>query len=129
MPGAGLAGICSVESGNAAPLVGGPPGTELHTVVAVPPTGGIGDVVPVVLPMIDVGMVPKAVDDIVVIDGVIAVEPTAMDAETVLGGVDTVGTVMEGGGRGGGVGRGGAGTVELGKSVRNDVAGCTDTVR
>jgi hypothetical protein len=98
-------------------------------VVAVPPTGGIGDVVPVVLPMIDVGMVPKAVDDIVVVDGVIAVEPTAMDAETVLGGVDTVGTVMEGGGRGGGVGRGGAGTVELGKSVRNDVAGCTDTVR
>ncbi len=129
MPGAGLAGICGVESGNAAPLIGGPPGTELHTVVAVPPTGSIGDVVPVVLPMIDVGMVPKAIDDIVVVDGVIAVDPTAMDAETVLGGVDTVGTVMEGGGRGGGIGRGGAGTVELGRSVRNDVAGCTDTVR
>jgi hypothetical protein len=135
VPGAGLAGICGVKSGNAAPLVGGPPGVELHTVVAEPPTGGSGDMVPVVLPVIDVEIVPNGVDDIVVVDnvdvvdGVIAVVPAVMDVETVLGGVDTVGTVMEGGGRGGGVGGGGAGTVELGKSVMNDVAGCADTVR
>jgi hypothetical protein len=32
-PGGGLFGMSGVESGNAAPLVGGPPGVELHTVI------------------------------------------------------------------------------------------------
>jgi hypothetical protein len=120
-PGGGLAGISGVDSGRAAPLVGGPPGVELHTVVAAPPTGDGGDVVPVVLPMIDVGMVPNGVDDTAEVDGGIAVVPPAMlDAAD---GVGAVGTVMEGGAGAGGEGGDGAGTVELGKSVMNDVAG------
>jgi hypothetical protein len=55
-----------------------------------------------------------------------------IDVETLLGGVDGTGTetaVIEGDGRGGAAGGCGAGTVELGKSVMNDVAGCADSVR
>jgi len=60
VPGAGFAGICGVESGSAAPLVGGPPGVELQTVVDGLPSGDVGDVVPVVLPMLAAEMVPMA---------------------------------------------------------------------
>jgi hypothetical protein len=60
VPGAGLAGISGVESGRAAPLVGGPPGTELQTMVEGLPSGAVGEIVPVVLATIDVGMVPNA---------------------------------------------------------------------
>ena len=60
MPGAGLAGISGVESGNAAPLVGGPPGTELQTMFEGLPSGAVGEIVPVVLATIDVGIVPNA---------------------------------------------------------------------
>jgi hypothetical protein len=73
--------------------------------------------VPVVLPAMDVGMVPNGVDDIAVADGVIAVEPRAIDVDTVPGTVDgagTVGIVMEGGGGAGTAGGGGAGMVEPG---------------
>ena len=42
VPGGGVAGIAGVESGKAAPLVGGPPGVELHTVVDELPTGDSG---------------------------------------------------------------------------------------
>jgi hypothetical protein len=49
VPGGGLAGICGVDSGRAAPLVGGPPGIVLHTVVEELPSGDTGDNVPVVL--------------------------------------------------------------------------------
>jgi hypothetical protein len=132
VPGEGFAGISGVESGKAAPLVGGPPGVELHTVADELPTGGTGDIVPVVLPTMDVGMVPSGVDDIAVVDGVIAVELRAMDADTVPATVDgagTVGIVMEGGGRAGTAGGGGAGTVEPKISVMNEVAGCADSVR
>jgi hypothetical protein len=52
-------GISGVESGNAAPLVGGPPGIKLHTVFDELPSGDTGDMVPVVLPRI--GMVPNGV--------------------------------------------------------------------
>jgi hypothetical protein len=136
VPRGGFAGICGVESGKAAPLVGGPPGVELHTVVEGLPSGDIGDMVPVVLPTIDVGMVPNgvadiiAVDDIVVVDGVIVAALPAMDGESVFGIVDGVGmgiAVMEGGGGAGIGGGGGAGTVEPGKSDMNDVAGCADS--
>src|SRR5438067_2384040 len=81
-PGGGLLGISGVESGKAAPLVGGPPGIELHTVVDELPSGATGDVVPVVLLRIGEGMVPSGVagiiasDDIVVVDElVVAVVP------------------------------------------------------
>jgi hypothetical protein len=113
-------------------LVDGPPGTELHTVVDELPTAGTGDTVPVVLPTMEVGMAPSGVNDIAVVDGVIAVEPRAMDVEIALGtveGAGTVGMVMEGGGRAGTAGGGGAGTVEPKISVMNEVAGCADNVR
>jgi hypothetical protein len=133
VPGGGLAGIAGVESGKAAPLVGGPPGEELHTVVDGLPTGDTGDIVPVVLPPIDVGMVPNGVDDISEVDGVIAVVPPAMGVETVLGTVDGVvgtgGMAMEGEGSAGIAGGGAAGMVEPKISVMNDVAGCADSVR
>jgi hypothetical protein len=138
VPGGGLAGICGVVSGKAAPLAGGPPGTELHTVVEGLPSGGLGEMFPVVVMPAGVAMVPNAapgviaVGDIVVVDDVIVAEVPGMDGETVLGTVDDVGTgiaVMEGGGRAGGPGGCGAGMVEPGKSDANDVAGCADSVR
>jgi hypothetical protein len=110
---------------------------ELHTVVDGLPSGDTGDMVPVVLAAISVGMVPNglagivAVDDIVVVDGVIVAVLPAMDVETVLGTVDNVGTgvtVMEGGGRAGTVGGGGAGTVVPGNVDMNEEPGCADSV-
>jgi hypothetical protein len=87
----------------------------------------------VVLPPIDVGMVPNGVDDISEVDDIIAVVPPAMGVETALGTVDGVvgtgGTVMEGGGRAGTVGGGGAGMVVPKISVMADVAGCADSTR
>jgi hypothetical protein len=134
VPGDGLAGICGVESGRAAPLVGGPPGVELHTVVDAPPNWDTGDMVPVVVTPIGVGMVPKgaadvnAVGDIVVVNGVIVAEVPGMVAEIVPGIVDDAGAgAAAGDGRGGSAGGCGPGTVEPGKSVMNDVAGCADS--
>jgi hypothetical protein len=97
VPGAGFAGISGVVSGKAAPLVGGPPGVVLHTVVDELPSGVVGDVIPVVLATIGVGMLPNgaagiiALDDIVVVDGVIAVKGT-MDVGSVLDPLDGVAT-------------------------------------
>ena len=62
VPSGGLLGISGVESGKAAPFVGGPPGVELHTVVDGLPSGVIGEMVPVVLPTVRVGMVPSAAE-------------------------------------------------------------------
>ena len=137
MPSGGFAGICGVESGKAAPLLGGPPGIELHTVVEGLPSGLAGETFPVVVMAIGVEIVPNgdagviAVGDIVAADDVIVAVVPGMDVETVLGTVDDAGTgiaVMEGDGRGGTAGGGGAGTVEPGKSVMNEVAGCADSV-
>jgi hypothetical protein len=132
VPGAGLGGICGVESGKAEPLVGGPPGAELHTVVEALPSGVVGEMFPVVLPTIGVGMVPSADDgvsavgDIIEADDIVVAVVPGIDVETVLGIVDDAGTgiaVMAGDGRGGTAGGCGAGMVEPGKSVMNDVAG------
>jgi hypothetical protein len=137
VPGGGLAGICAVVSGKAAPLVGGPPGVELHTVIDELPSADTGGMVPVVLPAIGVGMVPSgavgviAVGGIVVVDDIIVAVPPAMGVEVVLGTVDDAGTdiaVMEGGGRAGSAGGGGTGTVVPGSVDKNDVAGCADSV-
>ncbi|SHJ51862.1 hypothetical protein SAMN05444159_0820 [Bradyrhizobium lablabi] len=100
VPNGRFAGICDVESGKAAPFVGGPPGVELHTVVEGLPSRDGGDMVPVVLPTRGVAMVPNgavdvvAVDDIVVavlpadVDGVVPVVPPVADiAVTVTVGV------------------------------------------
>jgi hypothetical protein len=137
VPGGGFAGISGVESGKAAPLVGGPPGIELHTVVEKPPSGAAGEMFPIVVMPIGVGMVPNAaagaiaVGDIVSANAVVVAVVPGIDGETVLSSVDDAGTgaaAMDGDGRGGSAGGCGAGMVEPGKSVMNDVAGCTDSV-
>jgi hypothetical protein len=137
VPGGGLLGTSGVESGKAAPLVGGPPGVELHTVADGLPSGDTGDMVPVVLLAIGVAMVPNgvpgiiAVDDSVAVDGIIVAVLPAMDVGTVLGVVDSVGTgvtVMEGEGRAGTAGGGGAGTVVPGNVDKADEPGCADSV-
>ena len=83
---------------------------ELHTVVEGLPSGGVGEMFPVVVMTVDVGMVPNgtagviAVGDIVVVDAVDVAEVPGMDVETVLSIVDDAGTgiaVMEGDGSGG----------------------------
>jgi hypothetical protein len=114
-------------------LVGGPPGIELHTVVGGLPSGGVGEILPIVVMATGVGMVPNDAagaivpGDIVVVNAPIVAVVPGMDVEAVLGTVDDVGTVVaaiEGSGRGGSAGGCGAGTVEPGRSVMNDVAGC-----
>ena len=114
-----------------------PPGVELHTVVDGLPSGDTGDMVPVVLPMINVGMVPNAVPGIIVVDDIIVAVPPAMDVETVVGTVGGVGTdvaVTAGAAAASGdatvepaSGVDATGTVEPGKSVVNDVAGVADS--
>jgi hypothetical protein len=117
VPGAGLLETSGVESGKAAPLVGEPPAVEVHTVDDKLPSGGVGDMVPVVLPTIDVGMVPKGAAGIIAVDGIIVTD-----------GVGTNGGAMEGDGSAGTAGGCGADIVAPGKSVMNDVAGCADKV-
>ena len=131
MPGEGLLGTSGIESGKAAPLVGGPPGVELHTVVDALPSGDTGDMVPVVLPTFGAGMVPNGLAGISAVDDVVIAVLPAMDVEIVPGSVDGVGTgaaVMEGGGSAGIAGGGGAGMVVPGIVDRNDEAGCADSV-
>jgi hypothetical protein len=136
VPSGGFAGICGVESGKAAPFVGEPPGVELHTVVEGLPSRDVGDMVPIVLPTLGVGIVPNgaagviAVDEIVVVDDIIVAVLPAMDVETMLVAVDGVGTgvaVMEGGGGAGIAGAGGTGMVEPGIVDMNDVAGVAES--
>ena len=124
MPGGGLLGTSGVESSKAAPLVGGPPGVVLHTVVEGLPTEDTGDMVPVVLPTNGVRIVPNAIPGIIV-----AVLPV-MDVEAVVGTIDGVGTV------GAAVTAGAAtavvrddatGIVVPKISVANDVAGVADS--
>jgi hypothetical protein len=113
VPSGGFARICGVVSGKAAPLVGGPPGVELHTVVDELPRGGAGNMVPVVLPTIGARMVPNGVAGVVAVDDVVMVN-----------GVGTDGVAMEGGGRGGTTGGAGAVmTVKPETVVINDTAG------
>jgi hypothetical protein len=135
VPGGGLAGICGVESGKAAPLLDGPPGVELHTVLEELPIGASGAMFPVVVMAIGDGIVPNgepgaiAAAGVIVDDIVIVVVP---GIAVPLGTVDSVGTgtgAREGDGRGGTAGGCGAGMLEPGKSVMNDVAGCADSVR
>ena len=66
VPGGGFAGISGVESGNAAPLVSGPPGTELHTVTEGLPSGIVGGMFPVVVMTIGAGMVPSGAAGIII---------------------------------------------------------------
>lgn len=114
-------------SGNAAPLVDGPPGVELHTVFEGLPSGGVGDMVPVVLPGME--MVPSGTADTIEDDVVAAA--AGRDVEIGLSTVAGAGTGLapiKGSGRAGTAGGGGAGTVVPGKTLMNDVSGCWDHV-
>jgi hypothetical protein len=103
---------------------------ELHTVVDGLPSGDTGDTVPVVLPTINVGMVPNgvagiiAVDDMIVVDGVIVAVLPIMEVEAGLGTVDGIAVTA---GAAPASGDDATGTVEPGKSVMNDVAGVADS--
>jgi hypothetical protein len=128
-PGGGLLGTSGVESGKAEPLVGGPPGVVLHTVVDGLPSGDTGDTVPVVLPTNGVGMVPNAIPGIVVDGIIVAVLPT-MDVEAVVGtidGVGAVGTAVTAGAAAAAVRDDATGIVVPKISVANDVAGVADS--
>jgi hypothetical protein len=136
VPGGGPAGICGVESGKAAPLLGGPPGIELHVVAEELPSGVIGGMLPVVVMTIGVAIILNGEADViatvggVIVDDVVIVVVPAIDVE--IGTVDDFGigtAVKEGDGRVGTAGGGGTGTVEPGKSLMNDVAGCADSDR
>ena len=94
------------------------------------PSGDKGDIVPVMLPAIDVGMVPSGVDGIVVVDDIIVAVVPGMDGETVTGTVDATGAdtgAIEGNGRGG-TAEAGTGMVEPGKTLKADVSGCWENV-
>jgi hypothetical protein len=88
VPGGGLLEISGVESGKAAPLVEGPPGVELHTVVDELPSGEAGDTVPVVLLRIGEAMVPSGVAGVIASDDIVVAVVPGTDAEAVLIAVD-----------------------------------------
>ena len=129
MPGGGLLGTSGVESGKAAPLVGGPPGVVLHTVVDGLPSGDTGDTVPVVLPTNGVGMVPNAIPGIIVVDGIIVAVLGTMDVEAVVVTIDGVGAVGAAvtAGAAAAVRDDATGIVVPKISVANDVAGVADS--
>ena len=95
MPIGALFGISVGESGNAAPLVGGPPGRVLHPAVDGLPSAGAGDTVPVVLPRIGSAMVPSAaevddvcavgVEQVTTVPGVVGSEASGTGASVVSG--------------------------------------------
>jgi hypothetical protein len=89
---------------------------ELQTVVDELPSGGVGEMFPVVVMTIGEGMVPKAdgiiaVGDIIVVDAVMAVVPGMDVVPNTVGDVGTGIGAMEGDGRGGSGGGCGAGMV------------------
>jgi hypothetical protein len=92
VPGGVSFGISGVDSGKTVPVIGGPPGSELHTAVGWLPTGGAGATVPVELTPIGVRMVPNGVAGIIVVDAgivaaevgvVVAVAPPIADMEVI----------------------------------------------
>jgi hypothetical protein len=117
-------------------LVGGPPGVVLHTVVDGLPTEDTGDMVPVVLPTNGVRIVPNAipgiivVEDIILVDGIVAAVLPAMDVEAVVGTIDGVGAVgaaVTAGAAAATVRDDATGIVVPKISVANDVAGVADS--
>jgi hypothetical protein len=130
VPGGGLLGTSGVESGKAAPLVGGPPGIVLHTVVDGLPSEDTGDTVPVVLPTNGVGIVPNAIPGIIVVEGIIVAVLPTIDVEAVVGTIDGVGVdvaVAAGAAAAAAVADDATGIVVPKKSVANDVAGVADS--
>jgi len=124
-----LLGTSGVESGKAAPLVGGPPGIVLHTVVDGLPSEDTADTVPVVLPTNGVGIVPNAIPGIIVVDGIIVAVLPTMDVEAVVGTIDGVGVdvAVAAGSAAVAVRDDATGIVVPKISVANDVAGVADS--
>ena len=94
-----------------------------------------GEMLPVVVGTIGVGMVPNdepgIIDDIVVADDAGAAGLPGIGVATAPGTIDEVGTgtaVREGDGGGGTAGGGGAGMVESAKTLVADVSGCWENV-
>ena len=129
VPGGGLLGTSGVESGKAAPLVGGPPGIVLHTVVDGLPSEDTADTVPVVLPTNGVGIVPNAIPGIIVVDGIIVAVLPTMDVEAVVGTIDGVGVdvAVAAGSAAVAVRDDATGIVVPKISVMNEVAGVADS--
>lgn len=104
-------------------MVGGPPGMELHTVVEELPSGAVGEMFPIVVMTIGVGMVPNAaagaiaVGDMDGADAVVVTVVLGIDVERALMTVDCDG-------RGGSAGGCGAGMFVPGITVMADVSGC-----
>jgi hypothetical protein len=122
VPGAGVLGISGVESGNDALLAARLPSVELHAMVDELPTGDTGDMVPVVLPRIGEGMVPRAVAGVIVSDDIVAAMVPCADMET---------GPIAGDGAGTGIADtadDGAAKAEFGYKVMNDAAGCVENV-
>jgi hypothetical protein len=99
VPGGGFAGISGVESGKAAPLVGGPPGIELHTTVAGVPSGEIGETLPVVVTTIGVGMAPNGVVGVIAVGDIVAADMAT--APNTVDDIDKGGAAIEGDGSAG----------------------------
>ncbi|SDT49939.1 hypothetical protein SAMN05444158_6520 [Bradyrhizobium canariense] len=91
------------------------------------PSGAVGEIFPVVVIPIDVGMVPKGPTGVIAVGDVVVAVVPGIDVEITLCTVDDIGTgiaAMEGDGRGGIAGSCRAGMVEPGKTVTDDVSGC-----
>jgi hypothetical protein len=108
VPGGGLAGISGVESGNAAPVIDAPAKVVVHAPAVVElPSGVIGVMVPVALPLLDVEVVTDGaigkgaiaavlaagapiVPNTVEVDRVVAVVPPVMDIVLAITGFDVM---------------------------------------
>jgi hypothetical protein len=97
------------------------------------PSGAVGEMFPIVVTTIGVGIVPNAtagaiaVGEIVGANAIIAAVVLGIDVVTAPGSIDGAATgtaVMEGDGRGGSAGGCGAGIIVPGKTVMADVSGC-----
>jgi hypothetical protein len=87
VPGGGLAAISGVESGNVAPLIEEVAVVEIHPLANVePPSGVIGAMVPVALPLMGMGVVADGASGIGVVAIVLAtagavIAPATADVE------------------------------------------------
>jgi hypothetical protein len=97
---------------------------ELHTVVEELPSGAVGEMLPIAVMTVGVGMVPNAAAGAIAVSDIVGANAVAV---AVVPGMDAA--LIEGDGSGGGAGGSGAGTVEPGKSEREDEAGCADSAR
>jgi len=99
----------------------------LHEVVEGAPSGIVGGMFPVAVMTIGAGMVPNGVERITVVGDVIVAVVPGVDVEAVPAKANGTGTstgVIEGDDSGGTPGGCGAGTVEPGNTLVDDVSGC-----